>query len=157
MKEHIFKIRTEWTGNAGSGTSDYASYSRNHTISAKGKSQPIQGSSHPLFKGDASFYNPEDLFISSLSACHMLWYLHLCADHGIIVDAYEDQATGVMEVAADGTGKFRQVILFPRVTVRNEDMIEKATSLHHEANAHCYIANSCNFPVLHEPIVTIKN
>ncbi|MES2730480.1 MAG: OsmC family protein [Bacteroidota bacterium] len=151
MKEHQYTIRTEWTGNKGSGTFHYASYDRNHIISAAQKATDIAGSSDPSFRGDRTRYNPEELFLSSLSACHMLWYLHLCTVNSIIVTDYVDNATGIMEETENGGGRFTEVVLYPVVTVSDESMIEKANALHHEANAMCFIANSCNFPIKHKP------
>ena len=84
----------------------------------------------------------------------MLWYLHLCATAGVVVIAYADQAHGVMAETADGGGYFTEVVLRPRVTVASADMIEIAASLHQAAHAKCFIANSVNFPVRHEPTVT---
>jgi organic hydroperoxide reductase OsmC/OhrA len=100
--------------------------------------------------GDITKHNPEDLFLASLSSCHMLWYLHLCADNGIVVTHYEDNATAVMVQTATG-GHFTEAILHPQVTITDIAMIEKANALHKEANRHCFIANSCNFPVQHKP------
>lgn len=85
----------------------------------------------------------------------MLWYLHLCAVNGIIVVDYEDPAEGVMQEAENGSGRFLAVILRPVVTVKEEGMREKAISLHHEANGYCFIANSVNFPVRHEPVIRV--
>ena len=80
MKQHHYSMCIEWTGNEGKGTESYNSYSRNHSIYGKDKYSKILASSDPTFLGDSTKYNPEDLFLSSLSACHMLWYLHLCTN-----------------------------------------------------------------------------
>ncbi len=151
MKNHNYEIKIEWTGNEGHGTLNYKSYSRNHTVSGKGKYNEILASSDPSFLGDKSRYNPEDLFLSSISACHMLWYLHLCSVNKIIVSTYVDNATGVMEETKDGSGKFKEVSLNPLVTIENEELRKKANELHYEANKMCYIANSCNFKIGHNP------
>lgn len=145
---HTYKSKIIWTGNTGTGTADYKTYERSHIISIENKAD-IQATSDPAFRGDKTKHNPEDLFLSSLSSCHMLWYLHLCATAGINVVSYEDNAVGVMEEASNGSGKFTEVILHPIVTVSEKQMIEKANALHHEANKMCFIANSCNFEVKH--------
>lgn len=155
MKQHSYSATITWTGNQGSGTSEYKAYSRNHIISAAGK-KDIEGSSDPSFRGDKSRYSPEDLLLDSISACHMLWYLHLCSVNGIIVLAYEDNATAIMQEEKDGSGQFTEAMLNPRVTVQNENMISKANALHHEANKLCFIARSVNFPVHHNPAAFIK-
>ena len=153
MKKHNYQITVEWTGNQGTGTSDYKSYNRNHTIGSEGKYDQINGSSDPSFLGDNTKYNPEDLFLSSLSACHMLWYLHLCAANKIIVIEYVDHAKGLMEVVENGIGKFVEVTLYPTVKITDARMIIKANELHAEATKMCFIANSCNFQIKHKPTV----
>ncbi|HEY5692636.1 MAG TPA: OsmC family protein [Cyclobacteriaceae bacterium] len=152
MATHNYKVKIEWTGNRGAGTRDYRAYDRNHVINAVGKLESIPGSSDPAFLGDKSRYNPEELFVSALSSCHMLWYLHLCAVNNIVVISYEDNATGVMEEDKRGGGKFTEVTLFPKVIITDEAKIEKANELHEEANQLCFIANSCNFPIQHQSI-----
>src|SRR5690554_5918855 len=108
MKAHNYEIKVEWTGNDGNGTINYKSYNRNHEISSEGKYDKINGSSDPSFLGDKTKYNPEDLFISSISACHMLWYLHLCSVNEIVVAEYIDNATGIMIELENGSGKFTE-------------------------------------------------
>lgn len=154
MKLHNYKVRVEWTGNEGNGTLNYRSYNRNHKIIADGKTTEISGSSDPSFMGDNSKYNPEELFISSLSACHMLWFLHLCSVNNIIVTSYLDRATGIMEEVENGGGKFTKVTLNPHIKIKDPTMISKANQLHKEANQLCFIANSCNFPIDHNPSTT---
>ena len=156
MKQHSYSATITWTGNQGTGTSDYKAYSRNHIISAAGK-KDIEGSSDPSFRGDKSRYSPEDLLLDSISACHMLWYLHLCAVNGVIVLAYEDNATAIMQEEKDGSGQFSEATLNPRVTVHDESMISKANALHHEANKLCFIARSVNFPVHHKPTAFVQS
>jgi len=154
-KDHKYRTIIEWTGNRGEGTKSYKAYDRSHRITVDNKSL-IEASSDPAFMGDATKYNPEELLLASLSSCHMLWYLHLCSDNGIIVVDYKDEATGTMVETASG-GHFTEVILHPLVTITDETKIEKANELHHAANKHCFIANSCNFPVKHEPSCLIAS
>lgn len=155
MKNHHYKTTIQWTGNRGSGTSSYRDYERSHTISAENK-PVIEASSDPAFRGDKTKYNPEEMLLSSLSSCHMLWYLHFCSEAGIIVTDYIDHATGTMEETNNGSGHFVEVTLHPIVTLQNEEMTEKAKELHHKANEFCFIANSVNFPVKHIPTVLVK-
>jgi organic hydroperoxide reductase OsmC/OhrA len=156
MANHHYKATITWTGNLGSGTSNYRSYDRSHSISVNGK-PAIAGSSDPAFRGDPAKYNPEELLIASLSACHMLWYLHLCAEAGVVVIDYVDTATGVIVETSDGGGHFSQVILYPKVVVSDQSIVDKANELHHKANKLCFIANSCNFPILHRPTCHVQN
>lgn len=147
---HHYKLTTTWVGNNGTGTSDYKGYERNHNITIEGKA-PLLCSSDPQFRGDKTRQNPEELLVASLSGCHMLWYLHLCAVNGIVVTAYVDEAHGTMQENKDGSGQFNEVVLNPVVTVKDISMVEKANALHHEANKLCFIARSMNFPVKHNP------
>lgn len=156
MKKHNYQIKVKWTGNEGNGTLDYKSYNRNHEISSDGKYDGIIGSSDPSFLGDKTKYNPEDLFISSISACHMLWYLHLCSTNKIVVTEYIDNATGIMEETKNGSGKFTEITLNPSVKITNADLIKKANELHSNANKMCFIANSCNFKIKHNPKTTAE-
>ncbi|WP_050022501.1 MULTISPECIES: OsmC family protein [Chryseobacterium] len=152
MKTHHYKTTIQWTGNKGKGTSGYRDYERSHSISVENKTT-IEGSSDPAFRGDKTKYNPEEMFLSSLSSCHMLWYLHFCSEAGVIVTEYMDEATGIMAETADGSGHFTEVTLHPVVTVTEESMMEQAKQLHHKANQFCFIANSVNFSIKHMPTI----
>jgi organic hydroperoxide reductase OsmC/OhrA len=145
-KEHSYDIDLTWTGNRGTGTSAYRAYSRDHEIHIAGK-PTIPGSSDPAFRGDRARYNPEELLVAALSACHMLAYLHLCADAGVAVTGYVDRARGVMMETDDGGGHFVEVVLRPEVTLDDEGHRERAMTLHEDAHHHCFIASSVNFPV----------
>ncbi len=151
-RRHFYTVTTKWTGNTGTGTSGYRDYERSHEVSASGKAT-IPGSSDPAFRGDPSRWNPEELLVASLSACHKLWYLHLCAEAGVVVTAYVDEAEGVMEESTDGSGQFVEVTLRPRVSLAPGSDHAKAHALHHAAHAKCFIARSVNFPVVCEPII----
>ncbi len=153
-KEHHYATKVTWTGNNGTGTSEYKAYSRNHIISIAGKPD-VPGSSDAAFRGDAARYSPEDSFVAACSACHMLWYLHLCSVNQVIVEKYVDDATAIMIENADGSGQFKEIVLRPTITVRQVTMVEKATALHHEANNMCFLARSINFPIRHEPIINV--
>ncbi len=149
---HRYTASITWTGNRGTGTSAYTAYDRNHTISINGKPD-ILGSSDPAFRGDPARHNPEDSFVASLSACHMLWYLHLCAVNHVTVESYHDRAEGIMAEHKDGGGEFTEVILHPEVMVRDATMAAKAVTLHDDARKMCFLARSVNFPVHHQPVV----
>jgi len=154
-KEHHYSTSIEWTGNKGTGTSGYRNYGRSYTISIENK-VTIDGSSDPAFRGDKTKHNPEELFLASLSSCHMLWYLHFCSEAGVILTEYTDKATGIMAETANGSGHFTEVTLHPEIIVTDESMIEKAVELHQKANEFCFIANSVNFKVKHSPTVQVK-
>jgi organic hydroperoxide reductase OsmC/OhrA len=152
-REHHYRITTTWTGNLGKGISDYHAYSRDHEITIAGKRAPLPGSSDAGFRGDPARYTPEELLVASLSACHMLWFLHLCADAGIVVTEYKDAASGEMSENADGSGEFTRVILRPRAVIADPARIADSMALHARAHELCFIARSVNFPVEHEPMV----
>lgn len=145
-RTHRYPVEVVWTGNRGEGTATYRGYGREHEIRIAGK-PAIAGSSDPAFRGDPTRHNPEDLLVASLSSCHMLWYLHLCAEAGIVVLAYVDDAVGTMVEDAARGGWFTGVTLRPRVTIAAGGDVERARALHDEAHARCFVANSVNFPV----------
>lgn len=147
---HKYLSKIVWTGNRGEGTSSYKSYDRTWDISVPGKSV-IHCSNDPLLGGDRSKMNPEDLLLSSLSACHMLWYLHLASDAKIVVCRYEDEPIGVGEVSKSGAGRFTAAILRPKITVGPNTDIDEATAIHYQIHKVCFIARSVNFPVTYEP------
>ena len=145
-RQHQFNAKVEWTGNIGSGTSSYTAYSRSHTLSADGKT-PLACSSAPAFRGDGALYNPEDMLLYSVASCHMLWFLHCCADAGVVVTAYTDHPQGTLVIDADGIGRFTDIKLHPVVTLQNPEQAEQLAALHDKAHRHCFIANSLNCPV----------
>lgn len=151
-KTHHYDVKVIWTGNTGSGTSTYAGYARAHEIVAPDK-MTILGSADHAFRGDKQRWNPEELLVGSLSACHKLWYLGLCAQAGIVVTAYEDRAEGTMVEEPNGAGQFTDVTLRPHITISATSDAAKAMALHHTAHEMCFIARSMNFPVLHEPVI----
>ena len=148
---HKYTVQVAWTGNRGSGTSGYAAYGRQHVISS-GAKPDIAGSADPSFRGNADRWNPEDLVVAAAAACHKLWYLHLCADAGIAVMSYCDEAVGTMVDTAE-EGRFTKIVLHPHVHIRSGDDIDKAHELHHAAQGKCYVANSVNFPISCEPVI----
>lgn len=150
-KEHHYQTSIVWTGNKGSGTMDYRLYDRDFSIQIPEKAD-ILGSSDSAFMGDKTKHNPEDLLVASVSSCHMLWYLHLCAKNNVVVLEYKDKANGIMEEQADGSGKFKEIILAPKILIAEKAHIPLAISLHEEANKMCFIANSLNFQVKHQPL-----
>jgi organic hydroperoxide reductase OsmC/OhrA len=155
--QHIYNLTVKWTGNTGTGTSNYKAFERSHTIFVNNKVD-LLGSSDPTFRGDKTKHNPEEFLVASLSTCHMLWYLHLCAEAGVIVVDYVDNATGIMMETSDGGGHFTEVTLNPIVIVTENSMVERANELHKKANELCFIANSVNFPIYHKPTTKlIKN
>jgi organic hydroperoxide reductase OsmC/OhrA len=153
-KTHTYTCTLDWTGNTGQGTASYRAYARDHVFAAPGKPD-LPGSSDPAFRGDKTRYNPEELLVASLSSCHMLWYLHLCADAGVVVVAYRDEPVGTMVEDAVRGGYFTRVVLRPKVTVAAGSDPGKARELHGPAHAKCFVANSVNFPVDCEPAIVI--
>jgi organic hydroperoxide reductase OsmC/OhrA len=153
-RSHSYDVSVAWTGNRGTGTSGYRDYARDHDVTAAGR-PPLPGSSDAVFRGDPARWNPELELVAALAQCHMLAYLHLCAVAGVVVTGYTDDAHGTMAEAEDGGGHFTEVVLRPRVTVTSPDMVDAATGLHRQAHAKCFIASSVNFPVRHEPAITV--
>ena len=144
--QHEYTLRIEWTGNTGAGTRDYRSYERSYVIDGEGKPR-ITGSSDPAYRGDAARWNPEELLVAALSACHKLWFLHLAADAGIVVIGYVDAPVGTMRTEPDGGGQFTSVVLHPEITLETPSASVRADTLHAAAHEKCFIARSVNFPV----------
>jgi organic hydroperoxide reductase OsmC/OhrA len=151
-REHHYEVEVRWTGNDGSGTRTYTSYRRDHAIQALDKAV-IDGSSDASFRGDPSRYNPEELLLASVSACHMLWYLHLCAVNGVVVLDYQDKCSAAMELNPDGSGAFTRATLNPVVTIDSKSDSGKAIALHEQAHHMCFIANSVRFPIHIAPTI----
>jgi organic hydroperoxide reductase OsmC/OhrA len=154
MRKHHYSVTNRWTGNLGTGTSNYRAYSRDHEHSTPDKGAPIAASSDPMFRGDRTRYNPEELLVAALSGCHMLWALHYCADAGIVVTEYVDDAKGEMVERPDGSGEFTSVTLRPRMIITDSTRIADAIAAHGRVHEVCAIARSVNFPVTCEPSVT---
>ncbi|MEO7065569.1 MAG: OsmC family protein [Rhodanobacter sp.] len=153
--QHHYQVEVEWTGNQGTGTQNYRGYQRSHQIRVAGKPTLI-GSADPSFHGDASQYNPEDLLIGALSACHMMSYLHVATVADVVVTAYTDAAEGTLVLEGMG-GRFVEVVLHPRVTISAGSDVAKAEALHVDAHHVCFIANSVNFPVRCEPRIVVAD
>lgn len=155
-RSHHYTVDCRWTGNLGDGTRSYAGYTRDHLISCAGK-PTLEGSSDPAFRGDRSRWNPEEMLVAAISSCHMLWYLHLCSEAGVVVTQYVDHARGELVVAADGGGQFASVTLAPDISISATSDIAVAIKLHERAHALCFIARSVNFPVACRPEVRHEN
>lgn len=149
--EHQYSVATEWTGNAGSGTSGYRDYRRDVSLRVAGKPE-LLGSADRPFRGDPERWNPEDLLVAALSQCHLLSYLHACVTRGVVVTDYRDEAVGTMQQQGNG-GAFTSVVLRPQVTVAEPSMVPDALAAHEDAHAWCFIANSVSFPVDVQPTV----
>ncbi|HEV7742530.1 MAG TPA: OsmC family protein [Pseudolysinimonas sp.] len=152
--DHSFAVSVEWTGNRGTGTSDYRGFARDNVLSAAGK-PPIEGSSAKIFHGDPARWNPEETLIAALVECHLLSYLYVAVRNGIVVETYTDSATGTLATDGDGAGRFTEVTLRPVVTISSGDA-EVARAIHADANRLCFIAASVNFPVHHEPTIQVR-
>jgi organic hydroperoxide reductase OsmC/OhrA len=147
-----YGLSVVWTGNLGEGTSNYHGYERAFELSTPGKTL-LSGSSDPQFRGDASRWNPEELFIASLASCHMLWFLHLCADEGIVVNDYRDQATGHLEFDNEGRGVLTEIVLRPKVVIASSADEAKAARLHSVAHTKCFLANALKDGIEIEPVI----
>ncbi|MFZ8757883.1 OsmC family protein [Microbacterium sp. HMH0099] len=150
--EHQYRLRATWTGDRGAGTTGYRDYDRSVSLEVDGKPL-LEASADTPFRGDPAKWNPEELLLGALSECHLLSYLYACVKVGVVVVGYEDDASGTLVEDGKGGGAFTEVTLRPRVVVADESMVEAARAAHRQAREWCFIANSVNFPVLHEPEV----
>lgn len=154
MPNHEYASRVVWTGNRGEGTAHYKAYDRTWDIAVPGKAL-VHCSNDPLLGGDPSKMNPEDLLLSALAACHMLWYLHYASEAGVVVTGYSDAPVGLGEVGRGGAGRFLSATLRPQVTVRPGTDLAVAEAIHHRIHEVCFIARSVNFPVTYAPGFTV--
>lgn len=141
--KHLFKVKLGWD-------STPKRYQKSHQIAIEGK-EILNVSAAKAFKGDPTLLNPEDLLLSSVVSCHMMSYLYVCAQNGIEVLSYQDNAEADLEVSHNGSGRFTEIRLYPKVIIKGKEKIAEALNLHKKANELCFIANSCNFPIIHFP------
>lgn len=136
-------------------------YSRKHLLRFDGGIE-VSGSSSPfvvpLPLSEAAAVDPEEAFISSLSSCHMLWFLSLAVKHKFLVDRYFDAATGVLERNDEGKQAMTVVTLRPEVKFSGESLPsrQELDAMHHQAHELCFIANSVKTEVRCEPVYQIE-
>ncbi|AUS06500.1 OsmC family protein [Pseudotamlana carrageenivorans] len=150
LQNHKFKAHVRWELTEGDSTTNPRNFSRKHSVTVSNKAEELQISAAKAFRGDERCFNPEDLLLSALASCHMMSYLYVCAQHKIEVLSYSDDAEGILAVNTDGSGQFTGVHLKPVVTIKDKSQKDLALGLHEKANALCFIANSCNFPISHQ-------
>ena len=127
---------------------DFASrrYSRVHQISFDG-GLTVPGTAgpanvNPRYSMEGAM-DPEQAFVGSLSACHMLWFLDIAARAGFVAETYRDEAEGTLAQGEDGRQKMTRVVLRPRIAWSGRaPTAEELSDLHHRAHAECFIANS---------------
>ena len=128
-------------------------FQKKHQIAIEGK-EILNISAAKAFKGDPELYNTEDLLLSAIVSCHMMSYLYVCSQNGIDVLSYQDDAEATLEVLENGSGRFIEVRLYPKTVIEQPEKIAEALGLHIQANKLCFIANSCNFKIVHFPSCT---
>lgn len=149
MSTHHASVR--WSRTSADFT--YDSYNRAHEMRFKDGAIVLPSSSAPAFKGDADRVDPEEAFVASLSSCHMLTFLAICAKKRLTLDSYEDDASGVLEKGENGKLWMAHVTLRPRARFAAGTNVDHATleSIHHQSHGECFIANSVKTGVSVEP------
>jgi organic hydroperoxide reductase OsmC/OhrA len=156
-KHHEYGAEVQWQRAPHEAFTDNR-YSRKHRLRFDGGTE-VPGSSSPLVvplpMSDAAAVDPEEAFVASLAACHMLWFLSLAAQQGHVVDSYRDAAIGAMTKNAAGKLWISTVTLRPAVRFGGERQpsAEALLQLHHRAHEECFIANSVKSEVRCEPLV----
>lgn len=149
MSEHRAGLR--WTRTS----SDFAyeRYNRAHDVLFKDGAIVLPSSSAPEFRGDADRVDPEEAYVASLSGCHMLTFLAICARKRLVPDSYEDEASGWLEKGENGKLWMARVVLRPHVRFADDAEVDESRlmALHHQAHADCFIANSVKTEVSVEP------
>jgi organic hydroperoxide reductase OsmC/OhrA len=149
MSEHRAQIR--WQRKSTDFT--YESYNRAHEILFKDGKIALPASAAPAFRGDGDRVDPEEGYVASLSSCHMLTFLAICARKRLTVDFYEDDASGVLEKAPSGKLWIGHVTLRPFVRFAADTAVDAAAldAIHHKAHEDCFIANSVKTEIAVEP------
>ena len=132
-------------------------YSRRHVLRFDaGLDIPGSSSPHvvPVPYSDTAAVDPEEMFVSSLSSCHMLWFLSIAAKHKYVIDSYKDAAIGIMEKNVQGKLAMSVVTLRPHVQFSGKKIPSRAEldQMHHDAHEECFIANSVKCEVRCEPV-----
>jgi organic hydroperoxide reductase OsmC/OhrA len=158
MATHEYQARVHWE--RGSALFTDNRYSRGHTWHFDGGVEvPASSSPHvvrvPLSVEKA--VDPEEVFVASLSSCHMLFFLSFAASGGWRVDEYTDDASGTLGRNAAGKMAMLSVVLRPRASFSGERLPTRAElqQLHHRAHDECFIANSVTTEVRVEPALDV--
>ncbi len=148
MSEHTAKV--VW--NRGDREFTYQKYSRDHEWRFDG-GVVVRASASPAYMGGADCVDPEEAFVASLSACHMLTFLALCTKERLVVESYEDDAIGHLEKDADGKMAITRVTLRPNIVFSGGDLSQETLDkLHHDAHEMCFIASSVKTEITVEPV-----
>lgn len=149
MSEHHAGLRWKRT----SSDFTYEHYNRAHEVLFKDGAIVLLSSSAPEFRGDADRVDPEEAYVAALSGCHMLSFLAICARKRLVLDSYDDEASGWLEKGESGKLWMTRVVLRPRVRFADGNEISESqlTILHRQAHADCFIANSVKTEVSVEP------
>jgi organic hydroperoxide reductase OsmC/OhrA len=147
---HAYTAAIVWQRHASEAFTDNR-YHREHVLRFDGGVEMAGSSSPsvvPLPYSSEAAVDPEEMFVASLASCHMLWFLSLAADAGLVVERYADNASGVMSKNAARKLWVSQVTLRPQVTLAAGHSTALLTKLHHRAHEECFIANSVRTEVL---------
>jgi organic hydroperoxide reductase OsmC/OhrA len=150
-REHRYRAHLAWTGAEAGPAAKGAAYSRAYRVAIEGK-PALAGSADPNYGGDPASWNPEEMLLASVAACHMLTYLALAAGAGVVVHAYADAPEGTLAMK-DGRMRFTEMALSPAVEIDAACDLAKAEALHEAARDYCFVANSVNFPIRHRATV----
>lgn len=148
MSEHT--ARVIW--NRGDREFTYQKYSRDHEWRFDGGAV-VPASASPAYMGGEAHVDPEEAFVASLSACHMLTFLALCTKERLVVESYEDDAVGHLEKNADGKMAVTRVTLRPNIVFSGGDPSQETLDkLHHDSHEMCFIASSVKTDITVEPV-----
>jgi len=153
MEDELSEHRAELRWKRTSSDFAYDRYNRAHDVLFKDGAIVLPSSSAPEFRGDADRVDPEEAFVASLSGCHMLTFLAICARKRLVLDSYDDKASGWLEKGESGKLWMSRVMLRPHVRFADGTEVSESqlTALHHQAHADCFIATSVKTEVAVEP------
>ena len=148
---HTYTARLDWSGSTGVG---YESYERTHTVRCDEAEATLTLSSDPVFLGDPSLLDPEQLLVAAASSCQLLSFLAGAARARIDVLEYTDDAEGTMD-DSEQPAWVQRIVLHPRIVVApgtSEDRVRRLVELGHR---HCFIANSLKSEMTIEPTIEV--
>src|SRR5262245_52518976 len=151
-KVHHYRASLDWSGSTGGG---YAAYSRTHTGAAPPAEQELVLSCDPVFRGDPTLLNPEQLVVIAASSCQMLEFLSIAARARVDVLEYEDAAEGTMSEEVT-PARFTSIVLRPRIVVAAGVDPARITALCERAHHGCYVANSLRTEITVEPEIVVQ-
>lgn len=129
-QEHNYTININWKeGRIG-------------TMKSPELNEEVEVATPPQFPGGVEgIWSPEHLFVAAVSSCLMTTFIAIAEYSKLEYESLEIQSTGKL---AKNEGKFMmtEVVLKPKLVIKDEKHVEKAERILHKAEAACLISRS---------------